>query len=333
MKAKFTGAALTLLLALGFIQCTKDRIINEPGNLVPKTVDQDPSLPSITINGAQLHAEAFGPADSALIVVLHGGPGSDYRYLLNCQAFADRGYRVVFYDQRGSGLSERFPKDSYTLQTMIDDLKSVIQHYRTSPTQQVFLLGHSWGAILATSYINTYPGAADGAVLAEPGGFVWDDIEDYVKRSRSIVMTKELYNDMLYSDQFITGKEDQHAILDYKYALYSAADGSPDNPIGNEGPLPFWRSGAVVNQALFELGHDTKPDWTTNLDQFTAKVLFIYSENNEAYGLAHAQKVSSAYPNVELFETLDAGHDMLSFPTGWSNTFPKMLQYFNNLKH
>ncbi|MCK6692049.1 MAG: alpha/beta hydrolase [Thermoanaerobaculia bacterium] len=333
MKAKFTGAALTLLLALGFIQCTKDRIINEPGNLVPKTVDQDPSLPSIAINGAQLHAEAFGPADSALIVVVHGGPGSDYRHLLNCQAFAGRGYRVVFYDQRGSGLSERFPKDSYTLQTMIDDLKAVIQHYRTSPAQQVFLLGHSWGAILATSYINTYPDAVDGAVLAEPGGLVWDDIADYVKRSRSIVMTKELFNDMLYSDQFITGKEDQHAILDYKYALLSAADGNPDNPIGDEGPVPFWRSGAVVNQALFELGNDIEPDWTTNLDQFTTKVLFIYSENNEAYGLAHAQKVSSAYPNVELFETLDAGHDMLSFPTGWNNTFPKMLQYFNNLKH
>lgn len=333
MKAKFTGAALTLLLALGFIQCTKDRIINEPGNLVPKTADQDPSIPSITINGAQLHAEAFGPTDSALIVVLHGGPGGDYRYLLNCQAFAGRGYRVVFYDQRGSGLSERFPKDSYSVQTMLDELTGVIQHYRTSPTQQVFLLGHSWGAILAAAYIDTYPDAVDGAVLAEPGGLVWDDIVDYVKRSRSIVITKELFNDMLYSDQFITGKEDQHAILDYKYALLSAADGNPDNPIGNEGPLPFWRSGAVINQALFEVGNDTKPDWTANLDQFTTKVLFIYSENNEAYGLAHAQKVSSAWPNVELFETLDAGHDMLSFPTGWNNTFPKMLQYFNNLKH
>lgn len=332
MKAKITGAALALLSLALFIQCTKDRTINEAGYLVPQTADQDPSVPSITINGAQLHAEAFGPADSALIVVLHGGPGSDYRHLLNCKAFADHGYRVVFYDQRGSGLSERFPKEAYSIQIMLDDLKAVIQHYQTSPTQQVFLLGHSWGAILAAAYIDTYPDAIDGVVLAEPGGLVWEDIADYVKRSRSVVITKELANDLLYSDQFITGKEDQHAILDYKYALLSAADGHPDNPTGDEGPVPFWRSGAVVNQALFEIGNDTKPDWTTHLDRFTTQVLFIYSENNRAYGLAHAQKVSAPWPNVELFETPDAGHAMLSFPTGWNHTFPKMLQYFNHIK-
>lgn len=249
------------------------------------------------------------------------------------KAFADHGYRVVFYDQRGSGLSERFPKEAYSIQIMLDDLKAVIQHYQTSPTQQVFLLGHSWGAILAAAYIDTYPDAIDGVVLAEPGGLIWEDIADYVKRSRSVVITKELANDLLYSDQFITGKEDQHAILDYKYALLGAADGHPDNPTGDEGPVPFWRSGAVVNQALFEVGNDTKPDWTTHLDRFTTQVLFIYSENNRAYGLAHAQKVSVPWPNVELFETPDAGHAMLSFPTGWNHTFPKMLQYFNHIKH
>lgn len=249
------------------------------------------------------------------------------------KAFADHGYRVVFYDQRGSGLSERFPNEAYSIQIMLDDLKAVIQHYQTSPTQQVFLLGHSWGAILAAAYIDTYPDAIDGVVLAEPGGLIWEDIADYVKRSRSVVITKELANDLLYSDQFITGKEDQHAILDYKYALLGAADGHPDNPTGDEGPVPFWRSGAVVNQALFEVGNDTKPDWTTHLDRFTTQVLFIYSENNRAYGLAHAQKVSAPWPNVELFETPDAGHAMLSFPTGWNHTFPKMLQYFNHIKH
>ena len=330
MKIKITAAIafISFLLAA----CTKERQINTPGTLVPKTVVENLSLPSITVNGAKLHAEAFGHPDSAIIIVLHGGPGSDFRYLLRCKEFANQGFRVVFYDQRGSGLSQRFSKASYSLQIMFDELTGVINHYKTSPNQKVFLLGHSWGAILATAYINKYPAKINGAVLAEPGGFIWQDILDYVKRSRDIKITKELINDMLYLDQFITGKESEHEILDYKLGLLSIADGAKDNPTGNEGALMVWRSGAIINQAMFEIGDNEKPNWTTNLNQFTTKVLFIYSENNRAYGLAFAQKVSSAYSNVQLFKTLGAGHDMLSFSTGWNNAYPVMLSYFNSLK-
>ena len=32
---------------------------NEPGNLVPKTVAQDPGQPHIAVNGTLLHAEAY----------------------------------------------------------------------------------------------------------------------------------------------------------------------------------------------------------------------------------------------------------------------------------
>ncbi len=33
---------------------------DDPGNLVPATVDEDPSPPRIEVNGTTLHAEAFG---------------------------------------------------------------------------------------------------------------------------------------------------------------------------------------------------------------------------------------------------------------------------------
>jgi proline iminopeptidase len=329
-KAKFCIPLLICLI--GLCGCKKEHLIAEEGNLVPKTVDQDPALPSISINGTMLHAETFGNPDSAMVVVLHGGPGSDYRHLLNCKELASQGYYVIFYDQRGSGLSKRHSKSSYSIQVMVDDLSAVIAHYRKSNNQKVFLLGHSWGAILATAFINKYPTTIGGTILAEPGGFIWADIEGYVSRSRDIKITSELMSDFLYTDQFITGKKDEHAILDYKYALLSAADGDKDNPLGNEGALPFWRSGAIVNQALFELGEKEKPDWTTHLPEYNTKVLFVYSERNRAYGLAYAQKVSSAYPSVQLFKVSGAGHDMISFPTGWSNFYPVALNYLNSLK-
>lgn len=312
--------------------CKKERLIQEEGTLVPKTVEHDPALPTITVNGTQLHAEAFGQITDPMIVILHGGPGADYKYLMKCKAFADQRYRVIFYDQRGAGLSKRHSKDTYSIQLMLDDLSAVIAHYRTSSNQKVFLLGHSWGAMLATAYINKYPTKVNGAVLGEPGGFVWQDVLDYVARTRELKFTKELTNDLLYPGQFITGKDKEHAILDYRYALLSIADGDKDYPTGDEGKLPFWRPGAVSNMALFDKGQKDKPDWTTNLNQYTTKVLFAYGENSKSYGLQHAQKVSSAYPNVQLFKVNGSGHNMLSFSTGWNNFYPVGLAYFNSLR-
>jgi proline iminopeptidase len=320
-----------VMLVFIISSCTKGRLINEEGNLVPLTVERDASLPAITINGSRFHAETFGNPANKMLIILHGGPGSDYRYLLNCKEFANQGYYVVFYDQRGSGLSKRHNKNEYTVQLMIDDLQAVIAHYRTSPSQKIFLLGHSWGAILATAYINQYPTVIRGVVLAEPGGFKWQDIKDYITRARDFRFTSEALNDALYPDQFITGKENEHAILDYKLGLLGTTDAAKDNPTGNEAVLPFWRAGAVVNKALFDIGESDEPDWTTNLQSFTTKVLFAYSEHNRAYSLAHAQRVSSAYPNVQLEKIKGAGHDFISFPAGWANFFPIALTYLNSL--
>lgn len=328
--------SLGLILALGCLvsSCQKGELDpSQPGHLVPMTVDQDASLPRIEVNGTLLHAEAFGNPGDALLVVIHGGPGSDYRYLLNCKEFADEGFRVVFYDQRGSGLSQRHPKDSYnSIDLMVDDLGAVIEHYKTAPDQKVFLLGHSWGAMLATAFINAHPTQIDGAILGEPGGFTYAQMKDYLSRSQNYGMFSETLNDAVYLDQFITGREDEHEVLDYKFGLWAAADGAEDSPVGNEGPLPFWRHGAVVNDALFDIAEEEGFDWTTNLYQFNTKVLFVYSENNTAYGEQHAKNVSSAYNNVQLFRTDDAGHDMLSFPRGWQNFYPVGLAYLNDLK-
>lgn len=324
----------TILVAVVFtaiVGCKKELLINDDGNLVPKTVELDASLPAIEINGTKLHAETFGDSSKPMVVILHGGPGSDYRYMLNCKAFADNGYYVVFYDQRGSGLSKRESKASYSIQIMLDDLTAVIAHYRTSATQKIFLLGHSWGAILATAYVNKYPASIRGLILAEPGGFMWQDIKDYVNRAQDLTFTSETLNDAAYLDMFISGSEKEQAVLDYKLGLLAASDGAKDNPIGNEGVIPFWRQGAIVNRALFDIGENEKPNWTTNLNSFTTKVLFLYSENNRAYGLDYAKKVSSVYPVVQLNRIDGAGHDMLSFPTGFNNFFPIALDYLNSL--
>ena len=321
----FVAAALA---AVTFSACD---ILNpdDPGLLVPRTVDEDSSLPSISVNGTQLHSETFGNPDDPMIVVIHGGPGGDYRGMLNCSRFSADGFYVVFYDQRGSGLSKRHNRETYsTIQIFIDDLDAVIKYYQRRADQKVILMGLSWGAMLATAYVNEYPGAVSGAVLMEPGGLTWNDTEEYLKRLKSLTLFDETSNDYVYLDQILTG--DDHNKLDYKAALTSAANSSKGNREGNAGPTPFWRHGAVCNAAAMDYARDHGFDFTTNLRQYTTKILFLYSELSKAYGQAYAQKVSSAYPNVQLVQINGTGHEIPYF--GWDRFYPVAKSYLNTVK-
>ena len=323
--------------ALLFAACNKERFIDQPGNLVPKTVELDASLASIRVNGAMLHAEAFGHRDSTLVIVVHGGPGGDYRSLLNCRDLAEHGYRVVFYDQRGSGLSQRFSQRSYTslgtgaLDLMYDDLGGVIAHFRTSQKQKLFLIGQSWGGMLATGYAARHPGAIQGLVVCEPGGLQWNDVAKYVTKSRSHKLWGEAINDAAYIDQFLAGNEDQHEILDYKLALSAAKDDITGED--NTRPGSFWRSGAVVNTALFKVGQKYHPDFSAGIRQFEKPVLFFYSEKNKAYPDSWAHHISGAFQKVDLFKVPGVGHDgIISDKKAWTEkTLPKMLSYFKSL--
>ena len=315
---------LALLAGLCFMACTSSEL-DEPGALVPLTVTEDPSLPSISVNGTTLHSETFGEPSDPMIVAIHGGPGADYRGILNFKDLADDGYYVVFYDQRGSGLSQRHDEAHYQdkkVQFFIDDLAAVIEYYKTDEEQELILAGHSWGAMLATAYVNQNPDKVDKLILAEPGGFTWPQTEAYIQRSFALKPFTESTNDVVYTDQFITGED--HEVLDYKLALLFSSGSDTGDPTP-----PFYRPGAVLfNWAQpYAADNPEEMDFTTNLSQYTNTVLFAYSERNTHYGLDHAASVSAAYPQVQLEMVSGCGHEIIHF--GWEAFYPIVKAYLN----
>lgn len=325
MKNQFK--IIILAITIAFASSCETYELSEPGLLVPLTVSEDASIFSIIVNGTTLHSETFGNPENPMVVTIHGGPGSDYRSILNCKNLADDGYYVIFYDQRGSGLSERHDANVYTMQSFIDDLDAVIDNYKTSPDQKVILMGHSWGAMVATAYVNQTPEKIDGMILMEPGGFTWEQTLDYIERSQPLELFSETANDYVYLDQFITS--DEHISLDYKENLRVCAAFAEDNVIGNTGPVPFWRSGAVCSSATMKFAEENSFDFSTNLSQYTTKVLFAYGELNEAYGLEHAELVSAPYPNIQLVKINGAGHEIPHF--GWNNLYPVAKSYLEEI--
>lgn len=295
---------LALTLPLSGCLCA-----DEPGNLVPRTVAEDPSLPAIELNGTRLHSEAFGDPAAPLILVMHGGPGGDYRAYLPLEALADDGFRVAFWDQRGTGLSERVDPETIDLDVYLEDLRLVIDHY--APTQPVVFIAKSWGAMYLTAFINTYGdynGKIQGAILSEPGAFNDRQLREYMSRLQgSLSLVGEQFNDALWAGQFVSAADHERA--DYRAMLF-AMRGAPSEHRDPNNPPPLWRAGAAVNARMLEIGKRGF-DWTTNLAAFQKPVLFLRGDLNTAVTLEHQQELASAYPNAEIETIENVGHEVI----------------------
>lgn len=207
------------------------RQINESGYLVATIILKDPGQSSQTVNSAKINCEASGPADCARILVLPACPAADCGYPSDCKAFANQDCRVDFYDQRETGLIQRFPKINYrSVQPMSDGINPGLSFYRKPAPQKVFLPDQSRGGIAASAYIHRYPTEIYGAVVTEPGGLQWKDVKGYTANPRKLKITSEALNNATYSNQFITRKKSEQPIPYHTFSLLSPGSDKSIHP-------------------------------------------------------------------------------------------------------
>lgn len=91
----------------------------------------------------------YGDAERPSLVVLHGGPGADHRYLLPQMLHLAQEYDLLLYDQRGGGRSRTATNAPVTWQDHVADLASICGEIGISSPS---LVGYSWGGMLAMLY-------------------------------------------------------------------------------------------------------------------------------------------------------------------------------------
>lgn len=96
-------------------------------------------------DGTCLHAEVFGPDDAPTIVFVHGWTCS-LRFWAYQLAALSESHRVVAFDLRGHGRSERAPTRDYSTDGFASDLDAVLREL-VPPDERVTLVGHSLGAM------------------------------------------------------------------------------------------------------------------------------------------------------------------------------------------
>lgn len=118
----------------------------------------------IEVNGTRLFVHAEGQGEP--ILVIHGGPLLDHGYLVEPLRPLASDHRLVLYDQRLSGRSAgTVDSASVTLASFVADVEAVRS---ALGLEEVHLLGHSWGGLLAMKYALAHPSRLRSLVLLSP---------------------------------------------------------------------------------------------------------------------------------------------------------------------
>ncbi len=123
-------------------------------------------MPSAAASGTTLYYEPLGQGPTCL--VLHGWPGTDHAYLRpGLDRLGDR-LRLVYYDHRGHGRSDRDATELVSLEQLADDADALADHLGAA---QVFVVGHAHGASVALELALRHPERVAGLILvaATPG--------------------------------------------------------------------------------------------------------------------------------------------------------------------
>ena len=146
----------------------------------------------------------FGTNPKIKILLLHGGPAMTHEYMECFETFFGRqGFEFYEYDQLGSYYSDQ-PKDNslWTTERFVEEVEQVRQAIGAD-SSNFYVLGNSWGGILAMEYALKYQKNLKGLLVAN----MVASAPEYGKYADN-VLAKQMKPDVLAEVRAIEAKKD-----------------------------------------------------------------------------------------------------------------------------
>jgi proline iminopeptidase len=257
---------------------------------------------SFTRDGVVLHYRTTG--SGAPVIVLSGGPGFEVDYMLPVGDFLPASYERVFLEQRGTGRSRvELTPETMTMSTVVEDLEGLRIHLKQ---QRLFLVGHSWGGMLAMAYAAAHPDRIDKLILIGPGGPTLEFTQWFPDNIRMRLRPEDLEAERSWEDAEKRGVDADKAALEGIRAI------TPGYFFDREKGLAFARQltdGTVhvkVNQLLFEdmaRHYDSRP----GLQRLDRPVLIVQG-HQDPVGDKTAEDIHAVIRNSVLTYVNKCGH-------------------------
>jgi proline iminopeptidase len=279
-------------------------------------------------DGHQLYYEVSGNPTGEPIVLLHGGPGSSTSPKMR-QFFDPKVYRIILFDQRGSGKSlfENLLNNNNTA-ALVSDMEKLRLHLGI---KQWTVFGGSWGSTLALAYSIRHASAVKAMILR--GIFLGTPEElDLLNPKKISGEMRPHWRNLL---SILTPQEKQNPMEAYLRRLFSedegvrqeaavhwlAYEGAMAKAVIPHEPLTAQDLGkpmdALVRNAQIELSYISQSSWLTGPDSILAGVekirhiptVIVQGGADHIVPPANgARALREAFPEAHYIEVPDNGH-------------------------
>jgi len=246
---------LVLLLLTVIVSCKEPANKNEPLSTSYFTpVDTGIQTGGVKVISIQtpkgnfnVWTKRFGNNPTIKLLLLNGGPGATHEYFECMENFLPaEGIEFIYYDQLGCGNSQD-PKDTslWDLDRYVEEVEQVRQALNLD-NSNFYLLGHSWGGILAMQYALKYQDNLKGLIISN----MMSSGPDYGKYAQE-VLAKQFDPKILDTIRQIEAKGDfqnpkyMELLMPHFYAKHILRI-----PL-EQWPEPVNRSFAKMNQSLY----------------------------------------------------------------------------------
>jgi len=307
----------TRLLVLVLIAASLTTCIRAGGGIVA-----DHTLPAalragsheVTLNGARQFYRVGGAARHGVppVVFLHGGPGQGSQHFdALAGPYLEPQLRMVYYDQRGSGKSERPASGDYAIATLVEDVEAL---RRTLGVPELALVGHSFGGLLALEYAARYPESVSHLVFVSG---LWDtNLQCRLRAQRLAQLRPEAYARV--AGDTIASDGTRRSPCDVEFAALRGAEREAYNTemmfpnpavsarIDSVNAAHGVRNTGEMGRALFSSGLLTYR--FTAFDRLTMPVLVIAGRHDGAAQPAGLRELARRLPNARFVEYERSGH-------------------------
>ena len=165
---------LTILVSAVLFSCGSDKVSGPSLAEYHKIVDSGVQTGGVKmiqietpVGKFNVWTKRFGNNPKIKVLLLHGGPGGTHEFFESFESFLPQeGIEFYEYDQLGSYFSDQ-PKDSslWTAPRFVEEVEQVRKALGMNK-DNFYLLGHSWGGILATEYAMKYQDNLKGLIIS-----------------------------------------------------------------------------------------------------------------------------------------------------------------------
>jgi proline iminopeptidase len=178
-------------------------------------------IPITTPKGTfKVWTKRVGNNPTIKVLLLHGGPGATHEYFEAADSFfPGASVEYYYYDQLGSAYSDQPDEPSlWELPRFVDEVEQVRKALGLNKNN-FYLLGHSWGGILAAEYALKYGQNLKGLIIA------------------NMMMSIPAYNQ--YADKVLMPQMDQKTLAKI---LKLEKEGKYDDPHYEELLVPYYQA-------------------------------------------------------------------------------------------